>query len=940
MAARCGGIVSGSLRQNALCMARVTVAVLGPPEVRVDGELISVDTRKAIALLTYLVVTGRRHRRDSLAALFWPEYDQQRARAALRRTLSALRAAVGSGVLDVSRESLGVRVHDDLWVDIEEFDRLVEAGDADSLRRAVDLYRGDFLEGFSLRDSAGFDEWQLFEGETLRRRLAGALHRLAAACAEDGDYQQAIGHARRWLALDPLNEEAHRRLMVLYAWSGDRPAAVHQYRECLRILEEELGVPPVEETTSLYEAILVGEVPDRPAPLRPKRPTPKVPEPFPLVGREEELARMLETYGAARGGILLLEGEAGVGKTRLAHEFLALVGARGGAILTGRCYEGERGLAYGPISAALRQALVERPEAVEQVPEPWAGEMARLLPELAGRSRSHPGRSARGRLLEGLRRSFQELLGGDPPGVLFVDDVQWADGASEDLLVYICRRLEESSFWVLLTRGGEGAGSRLRRLAAEGSVRRRGALIAVERLDRAAVQELVEGALPESQELAEVLYQETEGVPFFLVEWLKAIAEGFAPGGPLPGGLREVLKARVAEVGEVAGQVLEAAAVIGRSFEYATLRETSGRSEQEVIEALDELAWRGLVRSLPGQASFDFVHARLRETVYQELTLPRRRLLHRRVAEALLASAEVFVVLAQVAHHYRASGDNELAARHFVLAGERARSLHANAEAIAHFEAALALGHPDRAGLHGTLGDLRTLAGDYRGAQADYEMAAALSVGEALGRVEHRLGNLHARRGEWKVAERRLAAAAALLEKEGRARLLSDWSLVAHRLGRPDEALELAEEALGLSEEADDVEARAQAHNILGILAHRWGDLPEARGHLARSLSLAELLDDLGGQVAALNNLALVEVRQGVHEEAIGLLQRALDLCRLQGDRHREAALLNNLADTLRGAGREEEAMSRLKEGVAIFAEIGSEEGKPAYPEIWKLVEW
>src|ERR671918_1881420 len=258
-------------------MPELTVSLLGPPRVERDGVPVEVDTRKAIALLAYLAVTGRGQNRDTLASLLWPEYHQARARAALRRTLSTLKKALGGSWLVVRGDMVELDP-EDLWLDVQKFQDLLadtrtHGHDRDDicprcirpLSEAVDLHRGEFLAGFALRNSLGFDEWQLFQSEGLRRELAGALERLVQAEAESGDPDAAIGHARRWLQLDPLHEPAHRQLMLLYARIGQRAGAIRQYRDCVRVLAQELGVPPLEETTRLYQAIKENHVLPPPA---------------------------------------------------------------------------------------------------------------------------------------------------------------------------------------------------------------------------------------------------------------------------------------------------------------------------------------------------------------------------------------------------------------------------------------------------------------------------------------------------------------------------------------------------------------------------------------------------------------------------------------------------------------------------------------------------
>ncbi len=249
-------------------MPDLSLFLLGIPRLERGDRVVAVERHKALALLAYLALTGTPHRRDELAVLLWPDLDQTRARAALRRTLSTLNVALAGEGLAADRETIGLLASPTLWLDVAHFrSRLAEcrahghpgteicADCLAPLAEAAALYRGDFLAGFTLRDAPAFDEWQFFQAETLRRELASALERLAHGHSVRREFEPAIGHARRWLALDPLHEPAQCQLMRLYAWTGQRHAALRQYTECVRLLEQELGIPPQPATTELHTAI-------------------------------------------------------------------------------------------------------------------------------------------------------------------------------------------------------------------------------------------------------------------------------------------------------------------------------------------------------------------------------------------------------------------------------------------------------------------------------------------------------------------------------------------------------------------------------------------------------------------------------------------------------------------------------------------------------------
>jgi len=272
----------------------LSLYLLGPPRVVRDGEPIELNARKGIALLAYLAVTKERHRRDALVNLLWPESDQVRGRTALRSTLYALRHALAGDWLDADRESVGLATDVDnpalvdqglgtgsaiasasaFWLDMDQFHAQLKAchghghlpsgvcpGCLVPLTAAVNVYRGDFMSGFTLKDSFNFDDWQFFQTEGLRREFSDALDRLVQCHIAQGAFEPATRYARQWLALDRLNEAAHRQLMHLYAWAGQRSIALRQFEECARILQSQLGTSPQQATIELHDMIVDGRIP-------------------------------------------------------------------------------------------------------------------------------------------------------------------------------------------------------------------------------------------------------------------------------------------------------------------------------------------------------------------------------------------------------------------------------------------------------------------------------------------------------------------------------------------------------------------------------------------------------------------------------------------------------------------------------------------------------
>ncbi|MDX1664060.1 MAG: AAA family ATPase [Candidatus Promineifilaceae bacterium] len=951
-------------------MTALKLYFLGTPRMERSGQSVEVDTRKAVALAAYLAVGGEAQSRDALATFLWPELDDSRARAALRRTLSSLKSAVGDAPLYITRDQLGLEL-DQVWCDLFAFNGALEAvaaHDHDNsalcpacvshLERAAALYRDDFLTGFSLRDSVQFDDWQMEQGELLRRSLARVLAMLVDSYQAKGEYGRAIEYAIRWLALDPLRESVHARLMQLYAWNEQRSAALRQYRECVRVLDEELGVAPLAETTALYEQIQQGELP---APTAPRQtevlgiaglPAAAPPQSaLPLVGREAELMTMRRLYESVGpdGHFLSVTGEAGIGKSYLIQHFLDDL--REAHILQARCYQGESTLAYAPFITALRQALQAEDVGARLAPvlPPWLTETTRLLPEL---ERIRPELSApppfdwpgaAGRFLAGVSEVVEALLAGPEPGVLWLDDVQWADSASLELLSFLVRRQEGRPYLLVVSwREAELPHDHaLHRLLAHSRRERHGERLVLSRLDEQAVARLLRSEGHDSPTLARRLYRETEGVPFLVSAYLRAGLEE-APAWELPPTARDLLLARLTHVGEMEQQLLQAAAVIGRGFDFPLLLAAGGRGEEETLLAFEGLLNRGLLAEADVEGVYDFRHHKLRELAYQETSLVRRRLLHRRVAQALVDArhAEPGELAGQIARHFQHGGDDAEAVLYYRRAGDHARSLFAHREALRQYEAALALGHPERAALREAAGDLHTRLGEYRAALLNYERAAAEDEAADLPRLAHKMGRVVYRLGQWERAERYFVQAEQGWQDEAEpdalARLYLDWSMVAHRAGSPEWAVALAERAQSL---LATPRSEAQSHNLLGVLARSRDDLGAATEHFRHSAAIAGTHDLLGVHISALNNLALARAAAGDPQEAQALLERALAMCLRYGDRHWEAALRNNLADLLHAQGQADPAMAQLKQAVQIYAEIGQESGD-WQPEVWKLSEW
>jgi DNA-binding SARP family transcriptional activator len=901
--------------------SRLELRLLGPPEVSVDGLPLAVDTRKAIALLAYLAVGSSRPTRDQIATLLWPETDPDRARGALRRTLSALRSALGGRWVAADRDRVWLD-RAGVVLDVDEVDALltgVPQGGAvpetiEHLTAADRLHRGRFLSGFALRDAPDFDEWTTELAEEHGRRHRQVLSLLLDAQAAAGRYAEAAATGRRWIDLDPLDESAHRHLMLCLAWDGDRSAAVDAYRALVRALDEELGVPPLEETTELYEAILDEDLPRPPGPRSAPPVAPSQPPGPELVGRVRELGVILDALRGKKGTVVTVTGEPGVGKTRVLDEVREALGPDT-PVLAARAAVAQRSLPFGVAASLLRASLGAG--GWESVPDWAVVEAGRLLPDL---TRLRPGieppppldhPSTELRLNEGLVEALTTVAAG---GLLVVDDVQHADAASIGLLSFLIHRVGDLDAALLLSYRDDELppGSPLIDALTEGhrvSVRL-GPLTGDEarRLHRLATGR---------DEPADALMRRTGGIPLYLVE---DIDHG-------PGRARDSIRARLARLSDLGRQVLAAAVVASGPVDERWLRGVSGRSDDETVAGIEELLGCRVLREVD-PTGFEPAHEMLQEVAYEQLSLVRRRLLHRRAAGVVDGGSDPQPA-AEAARHLRLAGLDAEAAELSAKAGDLSMAVFAHREAEEHYRTALALGHPDRASLHRSLGDIATFGGDLATARTEYETAAAGSAGTDLALLEHRLGEVARRLGAWETAEGHYRRAER--DHPSPTSLHADWALLEHRRGDREAALARAEAAVSAAQTDPE---RSRALDILGVLTE---DPKAACRILAESLELAG--DDPMLRMAALNNLGLARERAGDRDGAMAPALEALDLAVKVGDRHREAALHNRLADLFHALGDEEGSQEALNRAVSGFAAVRADR-QTLEPEVWLLTQW
>ncbi len=874
--------------------------ILGPVVLRRDGAPQRLSVKKTLALLVLLCRSGPLPR-SRVVAMLWPQLDESSGRRNLRRELARLREAGVDGAVQAEGDLLALSA--EVASDLGAFDAALAGGRPDD---ALAHWRGAPADGLTLGDAEAFDDWLTLERQRLLVLRRRALEASATAHESHGNHELALQRVESLLADDPLQEQHHRDAMRLHMACGRREAALAQFERCRQLLDSELGLQPMADTQDLA-TVLRGPAGAAPASLGVRAaagsqrsapaPAALLPELLPFVGRRSELAWLEAAWRT--GHALLIEGEAGAGKSRLACDFAA---AQGPYALA-RCRSGDAGVPYASFTRALR--LLAGPALDIGDAKPWVrSELARLLPELGVAPPPLRAEAERSRFIEACTLAWLSL-GADNFDAVILDDWHQADAASRELLAYVAQRRQEQ--------GGGGARELLvYRPELDGE-----AAQAVQRLrEHACAQHLRLGPLTADavlellQQLSGVARPErfaarlgraTAGNPFFLAETLRHLAEqqvlGVGADGqwrtpfddatqdyrelPVPASVHAAVLARVQRLPAPARRVLEAAALAGEPFAPALLAPACALSELDTVMAIEQALAAQLLREHEA-GDYAFAHDLVQQAIEASLTPERRRLVHRRLA---LGADAAGAPAAVVALHHEASGDARRAVAHRLAAGDAAQRMHALAGAIAHWQQGLADGptpsqalalqirlmrallkidqrersmacaaalrvmaHGDDLSNHERAQAWVAVAGHLASNNRDAECLAMLAEPQPLldecQRAQLMAARAMALRGVGQIEASNAAARDALampaMQGLDRANLLDSMVMNEHRAGHSQAALALGEAAAALSAQLGDSHGVIRGMYRRGTFMIELGDTAGAVRELQRAAEQAE----------------------------------------------------------------------------------------------------
>jgi DNA-binding SARP family transcriptional activator len=956
------------------------VSLLGEQAITGAGNGVRARSSRAVALVGFLAAhAGLPQPRQRIAGLFWPDSTDAQALTNLRRELHQLRQVLADEPsLVVTSTDLCWRDTETCRVDLRVFDvergaalAAAAGGDDDGVlahaARAIAEYRGDLLPGV-------YDDWALEVRSEVERQCVSLCDLLATARARRGDLAGAVEVARRRIQLQPLEEVGYRALMLLQADLGDRAGAVSTYHHCASVLERELGVVPDPATQQEFQR-LMARVDSRgeKLPAAEAAVVRSGPVAAHIVGRSRELGLLQDLWRAAAAGsrgLVLVRGGAGVGKTRLVTEVAERALQHGAVVATSQCFGTSGRLALAPVADWLRNPAVQ--SAVTALDPAWRAEVGRLVPaEGQGRGtgpRAMADAWQRHRFFEGIGRA---LLAVGRPTLLALDNLQWCDQETLAFIAFCLGLADGAQLLVAATLRDDALDDDPELVSWTVQMRATGLLteLSLTPLDADGTAQLAQAisGRPLAAADASLLHATTGGFPLYVIEAVRGTVE--ADGAPLSAGdLTAVLRKRLEQATGPALEVAGLAAAVGTNFTLDLLAEASDLDADAVVEAVDELWRRRIMREFGD--GYDFSHDLLRETAYAAISPPRRWLLHRRIAQGLelLHAEDIDAVAAQLAEQYARGGRPARALAYYQRAAEIAASRFAHAEAIRLHEKALSIIAARPAGRDRDTRELVVLEAmaaplnardGYSSARLQRTLERSIELAESLGRTDSTVAGLVALWGSrfvqgrtadgYQIANRALALAEAGSELSGSAHFAVGGSAVS--LAMPAEGLshlelvaELTSDTFLILGARPDIHAEAwaaHAHWLLGrdedALTSTDRAISTARAiehpyNLALALAYGAVADQMRGDLPRLRN-TVGELRElcdrydlayyrewglildgwsRADGQRLDLAQQGIGNLRAEGSFARMPYWLSLLADLLARHGRLEAARATL----------------------------
>ncbi|MFQ5794862.1 MAG: tetratricopeptide repeat protein [Candidatus Bipolaricaulia bacterium] len=959
-----------------------------------NDELIQPEAwrgHKAQALFKILLTEpGRPFTQDQLIDWLWPDTDPDKARHNLRSLITRVRRILEpelkrgpqSQYILTRPSGYGFNAQADCVIDSQAFEghlnqaRQLESKDQfegaiQEYQQAVALHQGEFLA------EDRYEDWAIPHSERWQQIYLDALSQLAECHARLGQYRRAIARCNQILTVESYREGTYRLLMLYHYLNGDPDQAIRIYERFRTLLQQELNTEPLPETQQLYQQILDREILGiddlyRPVSVVERTPIPTLLKRVPFVSREQEYGELvshLEEVKNGSGRMVLVFGEAGIGKTRLVEELIRY-GQHQHRVraLEGRCHELNMSLSYQPLIDAIREELprlAHTPEVLQPINPLWLAEVADLVPELRDLVPDLPDNSSlplelkRNYLFEGLTQFLVGLAQAEGLLVLFLDDLHWVDPSTLDFLALFCARLVNYPILIVGTYRSEEVEEvhPLIKLIQHGE--RQGVLhrYELDHLSEQAVDQLLSEMFPQfDRSFRERIYQETQGNPFFIVAVLQHLfEEGLLQVGEdgtwkstvekiptedraralmFPEMVKGVIQRRLMRLKAEERRLLQLAAVIGDRFELELLERAQGEAPRATLATLETLEGLTQAQLLVEQAdnggyAFAFSHDKIWEVVYyDEMSEARRKWLHRQVGEALrqVYADRLEQYGGRIGKHYARAGDT-------VKAAEWYRRGRAYRQALEAYKIVLqeATKQEEHAELLYKIGYMYELLGEYEQAIEYYmksnDISESLGNRAGVARAYHHIGWDYYRLGRLEQARECLTVSRKMAQELEDRLLLARTDLrlgpIDWKEGQLEEARIRFEDSRRIFSELGERRWEAQAVGNLGLIYRTMGDLDRALSYYRKAMEIQKKIGDLNGLLYAYNNLGEVYHRLGDHSQAVHYYERLAQLAQDTEHKRMLSIAYSGLADAYLALGESRRALEYALKAWQVAQEIG-----------------
>lgn len=653
-------------------MNEINVRLLGTPKVVMGGDNILFPFKKAEGLFYYLLIK-REATREELVNLLWPDLEEEKARKNLRNALYKLKKAFNLDILISPKKSI-VMINSEILISID-IDNLIGSNKEESYKstQLLNLYSGEFLQGFSLKDAEYFEEWLSETREHFKEIYIKKLYEALIDLEKSNNSEIKEAYLKKIIILEPYDEIAYRMLINHYIKGGLFNRAIDTFNRLKEVLDKELGISPDGETMALFERIVKlkkinGSREDTSTEF--------------FYGRERELSRLINNYNEYKSDkaykSIIIMGEAGVGKTRLKQRLLEELDEKTYVFET-NCYQAEEKFILKPWNSIFSKlwGVIEKEKL--QLPQIWENAISYLFPAVFNN-----GTVVNINPLEGLDTIKFQMVEEAIAGVLRVisekqrivlifEDIQWMDSMSLSLLSSLLLHRESGSILFLGTCRNED-NKKIEGFISTMVKYNRIDKISLDRFTKEEVREFICEILPEAnneEELMNKIYEETEGNAFFLIETLNSIKENGSMN-IMTSKMQDILKSRFLDISDEGKKLLRTVSMFFDEAPLDIIKELSSKDELEIIDLTDELEKKFLLREIGNddKVSFKFTHQKLREFIYMQLSPGKRKILHNKIGAILEKSLKNeksdMLTYSRLIYHFKSAGNKKLALKYSI----------------------------------------------------------------------------------------------------------------------------------------------------------------------------------------------------------------------------------------------------------------------------------